>query len=318
VVTYPFYFNSSFTSSYASSINLPLVSSFNSNFLSTTLTSYTINTYPFFYRSSFTIPYTSSINTTNLINFSTLVSTLISSYTINTYPFYFNSSFVSSYTSSIPLTIVSSNSTFLSTSVSSVSVITFPYIFNSSLVSSYTSSVGLTIISTLTNALSSFISTGVLANSYYSDFINSGIGFEYPGTILTQNLWLGTGLTNLINTGNYNVYVNFDYSLYLSTTYDNFTWVNTQGSLNALGNPLFTFGNKGSSNTMRVGNSSYTQVNANLLFNPNPSQMPANISNFQLQIILNSSINATSILPPYYNIYIPAQNNFVVTLQPLT
>jgi hypothetical protein len=139
----------------------------------------------------------------------------------------------------------------------------------------------------------------------------------YPGTILTPTLWLGNGITDLINTGNYNVYVNFDYSLYLSTSYDTFTWVTTQGSLNALGNPLFTYGNKGSLNTTRIGNYTYTQINANLLFNPNPLQMPANVSNFQLQINLNSTINATSPIPPYFDIYIPSQNNFVVTLQPL-
>jgi hypothetical protein len=139
----------------------------------------------------------------------------------------------------------------------------------------------------------------------------------YPGSILTPNLWIGTGLTNLINTGNYNVYVKFDYSLYLSTSYDTFTFVDTLGSLNDLGNPLFTYGNKGSLTTTRVGNNTYTQINANLLFNPNPLQMPANISNFQIQINLNSTINATSNLPPYFDIYIPSENNFVITLCPL-
>jgi hypothetical protein len=105
--------------------------------------------------------------------------------------------------------------------------------------------------------------------------------------------------------------------LYLSTSYDKFTFVNTQGSLNALGNPLFTYGNKGTQNSTRVGNYIYTNINANLLFNPNSSQMPANISNFQLQINLNSTTNSTSTTPPYFDIYIPSQNNFVVTLQSL-
>jgi len=143
------------------------------------------------------------------------------------------------------------------------------------------------------------------------DFISTGNYELYPGNIKTS-FWLGKGVTDIINTGNYKVCVDFDYSLYLSTSYDSFTWVNTIGSLNTLDNPLFTFGNKGSSKLTRVGNSVYTQVNTRLAFN----QIPANVSNFQLQINLNSTINAISSLSPYFDIYIPSNNNLKITLSP--
>jgi hypothetical protein len=225
---------------------------------------------------------------------------------------------VSSYTSSIPLTLITSNYILPSTAISSISVVTFPYLFNSSLISSYNLSFPSSIVSTPIISLSTFISTGALASSLPQDFITASIsGNQYPGKILTPNLWLGQDLTNIINTRNYNVYINFKYSLYLSTSYDTYTWVTTQGSLNTLDNQLFSFGNKGSLTTTRVGSYTYTDINTTLLFNPNLYQMPANVSNFQIQLILNSSINSSSSVPPYFDIYIPAQNNFTVTLSPL-
>jgi len=125
--------------------------------------------------------------------------------------------------------------------------------------------------------------------------------------IKIPNLWLGNGLTSLINSGNYNVYIDFDYSLYLSTSADSVTWVTTLGSLNALDNPLFIFGNKGSSKLTRIGNTTYTQINTRLAYN----KTPANVSNFQVQL------NLSSILMPYFDIYVPSSNNFKITLSPL-
>jgi hypothetical protein len=263
------------------------------------------------------VAYTSSIGTTFLVYTSTLQSTLNSTFTITQYPFYFNSSFLSSYTSSIPLTLTTSTLNFISSLISSIAVTTFPYYFNSSLISTYTSSISESILSTPINTLSNFTSSGVLANSQLIDFVSTGLNQVYPGNIITPNLWLGDGITRYINTGNYRVYLDFHYSLYLSTSFDNFTWINTLGSLNTLDNPLFTFGNKGSSSSSRVGNTIHTQINSRLLFNPRTQQIPANVSNFQLQLILNSTVNAISSLSPYFDIYIPSSNNFKITLYPL-
>lgn len=139
-----------------------------------------------------------------------------------------------------------------------------------------------------------------------TDFISTGFG-----QIMTPIIPLGDSLSQLINSQRFNVYVDFQYSLYLSTSADTFTWVNTLGSLNTLDDPSFTYGNKGSSKISRVGNNVYTTLNTTLLFIPNSLQMPAKITNFQLQI------NTTSSNEPYFDIYIPTNNNFKFTLTPI-
>lgn len=149
------------------------------------------------------------------------------------------------------------------------------------------------------------------------DFISTGSNQTYPGQILTPFITLGSTISQLINSQRFNVYVDFQYSLYLSTPSDNFTFVNTLGSLNTLDDPVLLFGNKGSSNISRVGNNVYTTLNTSLLFSPTVTQMPANISNFQLQINLNSTLNASSSTSPYFDIYIPNKNNFKFTLMPI-
>lgn len=161
------------------------------------------------------------------------------------------------------------------------------------------------------------IYTSTLHYTQNVDFTSTGSNQTYPGQILTPIIPLGNTLSQLINSQRFNVYVDFHYSLYLSTSTDNFTWVNTLGSLNNLDPPSFTFGNKGSSSATRVGNNVYTQVNNTLVFNPTPLQMPINISTFNLQINLNSTINATSSNAPYFDIYIPTTNNFKFTLVPV-
>jgi hypothetical protein len=148
------------------------------------------------------------------------------------------------------------------------------------------------------------------------DFNATGTGDVYPQNIIGPTLWLENNITDIIKTNNYDVYVDFQYSLYLSTLTDRFTWVDTLGSLNSLDNPLFTYGNKGSISKTRVGNDVYTQVNNTLLFNSKTTQMPLTTSNFQIQINLNSTINAISPLSPYFDIYIPGSNNFKITLTP--
>jgi hypothetical protein len=148
------------------------------------------------------------------------------------------------------------------------------------------------------------------------DFMSTGFNNAYSGKILTPIIPLGEKLSHLINSHRFNVHVDFQYSLYLSTPTSNFTWINTLGSLNTLDDPILLFGNKGSSNITRVGNNTYTTLNTSLVFSPTVTQMPANISNFQLQINLNSTINAISPLSPYFDIYIPGSINFKITLTP--
>jgi len=173
----------------------------------------------------------------------------------------------------------------------------------------------------------SYLSSNInfIGKTYYStieyssgqDFSLTGNNQLYTIKITAPTIDLGSTFSQLINTNKFNLYVDFYYSLFLSTSRDNFTWVNTLGSLNTLDDPELLYGNKGSYNTTRVGNNAYTTIRSSLLFNPIQTQMPANITNFQLQLELVSTINARSRIGPYFDIYIPAKNNFKFTLVPI-
>jgi len=175
-------------------------------------------------------------------------------------------------------------------------------------------------ISTITNQLNnlnqSFIST-IPTTDLFSTY--TGTSETYPGNIQLNSFSLG-GLSSIINTGKYTLTVDFQYSLYLNTPNDLFTWVTTLGSLNTLDDPSLVYGNKGSQLTTRVGNNVYSQINNNLIFNPSYNQMPLNVSNFNLQLLLNSSINIspTTNMAPNFDIYVQGLNNFTFTLTPIS
>jgi len=184
--------------------------------------------------------------------------------------------------------------------VSSQTVTNYPFYYNSTFFS--------------TPFISTFISTGVVAPSYSFDFASTGV-VQYSSNITIPSFWLGANLSQLINSGNYTTYVNLQYSLSLSTNTTSFSWVSTLGVFNQLDDPSYTYGNKGVSFTTRLGNDQYSHINTTLVFNPKYStQIPINISNFHLELYVNSNKSADS---PAYDIFMQGQNNVTFTLVPL-
>jgi hypothetical protein len=114
----------------------------------------------------------------------------------------------------------------------------------------------------------------------------------------------------------YTTYVNIEYSLSVSTN-TTFSWVSTLGIFNQLDDPSYIYGNKGVSFTTRIGNSQYSHINTTLLFNPQTpgynTEIPINVSNFHLELYINSNTTAS----PAFDMYMQGQNNIIFTLVPL-
>ena len=229
-----------------------------------------------------TIPYTKWIST----------NTVGTNVFETTYPFTYTSSFpctFSTFISSIPGTPPNNVSTFQSTSAN------FGYIPSSLYAQSYP----FNFTSSLTTLIRSTLDTSM--------------------TIQTSNLWIGEDFSNLINTRQYNVFVENKYSLWVSTvTARPVTWISTNAfvgtGFNVIGRTAVT----------RIPNSTYVEVNNNFMFKPEtlattPREMAINSSNFTLNIYLQSTIlYGVSTITPAYDIFIPGENNFTFTLVPVT
>ena len=163
-----------------------------------------------------------------------------------------------------------------------------------------------------------FYSNSSIVSSYTFDFVSSGT-VGYSSSITTNSFWLGSGLSDLINTRKYNIYVDLQYSLYVSTNITPYVWVSTLGVFNELEEPSYTYGNKGVSFTTRLGNNQYSHITTSLLFVPESigynTKIPINVSNFHLELFLNSKTPSSA---PAFDMFMPGQNNITFTLVPLS
>lgn len=256
-------------------------------------------------------------------NLKTHVSTIpytqwVSSTTVQTKPFYYSSTF--QVTAS---TIVSSiQQTFPSTVLSTIYApprIFYPSgspIYPNPFVSTYTYLFQSTIPSFVSTSVSfgPIVSTGVLAASYPFDFITTSSDNSYPILIRTPNVWLGDTVSQWVNSKQYTISVNCQYSLLLSSSTTSYTWVSTTAYLgNAIGS-LNQIGLTGPTATTRVGDRTYTQITNTFSFSD--SSIGLNTSNFFLGIVLQSSITETSSNAPTYDLFIPGNTNFTFTCVP--
>ena len=192
----------------------------------------------------------------------------------------------------------------------------------------YTTASGFPDTSTFSTSITSFIqqsfasTVSFLGKTYMSTFpaadfsSNSFFQGEYPRTIQLPPVSLGPIFSNMLNSKQYNVFVESQYNIYLDAK-DDFTFVSTIGVFGTRVNNLF-----GRTTTTRVGNSNYTTVNTKFMFQPQrfgaQYQIPAFSSNFHLEVVLQSTPNATVNLGPEYRIYVPGENNYTFTLVPVT
>jgi hypothetical protein len=135
-----------------------------------------------------------------------------------------------------------------------------------------------------------------------------------------SNVWLGEQMEALINTKNYHVFVESQYSLYVSTNKDPFSWVSTTGGFDTGNRQLGVSGYTGRTAVTRIKNDNYMEVYTKLMYTPNQAatQLGVNNSNFYLNVSLRSTNQHTESGRSYVDIYAPGENNFTFTLVPIS
>jgi hypothetical protein len=193
----------------------------------------------------------------------------------------------------------------------------------------YTSTVGFPDTSTMSVNFTGFVCTSLIStvNSLgkifkstipTADFRSTYSAFtdDYPGIIPISSIFLGGEMSNLIASKQYNVFVDFQYNLYLSTPHDQFTWISTTGYLGS------NTATKGSQVSTRLGNITFETIRQTVSFAPQTNatqdQIGPNPSSFYFTVTLQSTIAATNTKYPAYDIFVPGANNYVFTLVPTT
>lgn len=155
------------------------------------------------------------------------------------------------------------------------------------------------------------------------DFVSTYSTFSegWPVDFQMRTMWLGTDLPALIESKQYRVAVDFQYSLILSTnTVVNpryYSWVSTIGFLGS------NEGTTGRLITTRVGNQAYTTLQEKLVFNPQTlaqqttnGQIGINPSSFWFRAVIGSNTANTVVNAPSFDVFVPGENNFTFTLTP--
>lgn len=180
---------------------------------------------------------------------------------------------------------------------------------NTSTLRSEAVSTSQSLLSTISFIGKTYVSTIPYSSAFTSTY--TGSNQNYPGVIITPPISVG-GLSPIINTSKYNVYVDIEYSLNLNTSNDLYTWVSTVGVFNMLDNPIYIDGNKGTTTTTRVGNNTYANIKTSLLFSPEITQIPENVSSFHFELYLRSSIYCTANTSPKFDIYVKDDLRFTL------
>lgn len=154
---------------------------------------------------------------------------------------------------------------------------------------------------------------GAVPSTYNFTSTFSGITTP-PFTISTPQIWLGEGMTRLINSKQYNVFVDCQYSLKVNDqSADAYKYISTIGKFTN----FFNDSTDGRIQVTRLGQNQYMDIHSKLMFSPEPdptSQIVAQASSFTMEI----RIPGTPTIATFSNfdLYIPGNNNFTFTLVP--
>jgi hypothetical protein len=252
----------------------------------------------------------------------------ISATTVTTYPFTYRSTFTESFSSITQVISYTQTQTFVSTgffgtfdsniytNCSGYSYIsTFPV-----LTSTYTRTLQLTSNNTTEYPIA-FGMSSLFAPAYPFDFQSTTeLNTTYPIFMRTSNVWLGRDMQQLIDSKQYNVFVEFQYNIYVSTNQDRYTWASTIGMFGST--MVGVNGYKGRTTVTRIPEKQYMEVYTKQMFKPQASgyetQLASANSNFSFAIHLSSSAFITAPGDRIYaDIFVPGENNFTFTLVPI-
>jgi hypothetical protein len=253
----------------------------------------------------------------------------ISSGTIETYPFNHNSTILN-YNFSTSSTIQSSITYQFASSglygyiTSNVYPSCAPYSLFSTipvLASTFTSTTVSSITSNFVSTLPSVVSSIVVPSEIF-DFKSTIRTSNYADLrIIFSNVWITPEIRTFVESGRYDVFVDYQYSIYVSTTFDSMTWVSTLGRF---GYP-FTVPEpgeyRGVNTATRVGNLQYSEIHVKQMFSSNSDgtsivNAEGFNSNFYPTVLLQSSIHATGTGEIFVDIFSPGANNYTFTLVP--
>jgi hypothetical protein len=252
----------------------------------------------------------------------------ISSGTIETYPFThlstiapYNSNAMSTIQSTIPYQFTSSG--FFGFITSNLYPSCAPYSLFSTipvLASTFNSTLVSSISSNYVSTLPSVISSVVVPNQIFN-FTSTFSTLNYRDLIIPfSNVWLGEDMTNLIGSQNYNVFVDYQYSIYVSTSRDPVTWVSTFGRLSYTNTVSSLVQTNYPVTSTRIGDGQYSEVHVKQMITPGANATllitsGAN-SNFYATTRLLSSISAAGPGEIFVDIFSPGANNYTFTLVP--
>ena len=184
----------------------------------------------------------------------------------------------------------------------------------------YTSTVS-TIIFPLPPQIISTTVSNITAPAYPFNFQSTtDLDAPYPAYMRTSNLWLGSEMQRLIDSKQYNVFVEYQYNIYVSTNQDRYTWASTIGMFGSTTKGVD--GYEGRTTVTRLPEKQYMEVYTKQMFAPQPNgyetQLAAANSNFSFALELSKSAFIT---PPgdkiYADVFVPGENNFTFTLVPI-
>jgi hypothetical protein len=294
------------------------------------------------------IPLTQWISTQRFFsaNLDLTSSFFTSTVTSSNFPWFFQSTFSpfpqnfsSSFISSISTNFISSG--LFGFITSNIYPTCAPYSLFSSipvLTSSFTSTLGSTIPFSFTSTMDSSIISSLMAMPFNYDFslrstflssdaptftFDDRFSFNFPA------FWLGDGLQSLIDSRQYDVIVDLQYSLFASTSSverpdsyaANFLWVSTVGTFgNTAVGALGTY--RGVTSKTRIGNCNYIEVFNRQMFHPtNPGTLiELAFFNSNYRPVFNAIPPAPSFssLDAFIDIYMPGEDNMIITLVPTT
>jgi hypothetical protein len=187
------------------------------------------------------------------------------------------------------------------------------------LLSSFLSTINSNFISTSSSTIGGLSISSLYAPSFPYDFVSTASNVPYPVTIEFSNLNLGYSIKRLLDTTNYNVFVECQYNIYISTqtSATTHTWIS---SIGRFGGTSIAFGGayRGRTTITKAGNGQYMEIYTKQMFTPDktPNELTANYNdlyNMNCHITQQAGSSDNNV---YIEIYAPGENNYTVTLVP--
>jgi hypothetical protein len=189
-------------------------------------------------------------------------------------------------------------------------------------ISSFASSINSNFISSSTSTIGGIVISSLYAPSLPYDFLSTSSNVSYPVFIQFSNLNIGKSIKRLLDTQEYNVFVECQYNVYVSTQTANtpYVWISSIGRFGDNSDGNHPFGDyKGRTTVTRVGNSQYMEVYTKQMFSPaaGTSQLwPLANDIYNMNCLITKPSNSTD-SSVYVDIYAPGENNYTLTVVPI-